>query len=127
MSGNSTVSGTGVSILLGAGAYLDWQGNPTISLSAMSDGRLAGLVIASDPTGPAQTSKLWGSVSLVLTAGVTGSIYLPNHTLSLGGHTSLTLNGTQDRLAVGALSVAGSSTVTSSATSGTATTIALTQ
>jgi hypothetical protein len=113
--GGPTITGSGVSILLGSGAYLDFQGTLNISLTAMTSGRLAGLVFASDPSAPAQTSTLKGNVGLLLAADVSGSIYLPNHTLSVGGSSDLILKGAQDRLVVGSLSVSGSSRVASSA------------
>ena len=125
--GSPTINGNGVSFLLGSGAFLDFQGNPTINISAMTTGALAGLVIASDPSTPAQTSSLQGNVSLVLAAKLTGSIYLPNHTLSVGGSSDLIQNGPRDALIVGALQVSGSSTVRSAGAYPIATTVALTQ
>lgn len=114
--GNATVNGSGVSFLLGSGAYLDFQGSPTINISAMTTGPLAGLAFASDPSTPAQTSVIQGNVSTFLGATLSGSVYLPNHVLNIGGNAELKLNGATDRLVVGSLAVAGSSKVTSSAT-----------
>lgn len=113
--GNSLVQGTGVSILLAGASYLDFQGNPTISLSSMSTGPLAGIVIGSDPSGPAQTSTLQGNVALTMYANLSGSIYLPNQTLSTGGSVSISLQNSQDRLIASAFSFAGSSSITLSA------------
>jgi len=105
--GSPTITGNGVSFLLGSGAFLDFQGNPNIKLSAMTTGDLAGLVIASDPAAPAQSSSIQGNVSLMLTANLTGSIYLPNHALSVGGSSDLIQDGTKDALVVGSLQVSG--------------------
>jgi Flp pilus assembly protein TadG len=115
LQGNAAVTGAGVSVLLGSGAYLDFQGNPSINLSAMTTGPLAGLVIASDPSAPAQTSTMSGNVEAFLRTAISGSIYLPNHRLSLSGNSDLALNGPADRLVVGSISVSGNSSITSAA------------
>lgn len=125
--GSPTINGNGVSFLLGSGAYLDLQGNPMVKVSAMTTGALAGLVIASDPAAPAQSSSIQGNVSLVLTANLTGSIYLPNHALSVGGSSDLIQDGAKDALVVGSLQVAGSSKVGSAGAYPIAPTVALTQ
>jgi hypothetical protein len=114
--GNATVGGTDVSFLLGSGAFLEFQGSPTINVTAMTTGPLAGLVIASDPAAAAQTSTIQGNVSTFLRTQTSGSIYLPNHALHVGGNSELALTGTTDRVVVGSLAVAGSSHLTSSAT-----------
>ena len=125
--GSPTVSGTGVSFLLGSGAFLDFQGNPTINVSAMTTGALAGLVMASDPSAPAQTSTIQGSVATFLQTQTSGSIYLPNHALNIGGNAELALTGPTDRLVVGSLAVAGSSRLTSSATFSASATVRLSE
>jgi hypothetical protein len=115
LQGNAAVTGTGVSVLLGSGGFLDFQGNPTINFSAMTTGPLAGLVIASDPAAPAQISTMQGNVEAFLQTAIAGSIYLPNHALQLGGNSTLALNGPEDRLVVGSISVSGNSSITSAA------------
>jgi Flp pilus assembly protein TadG len=113
LQGNGTVNGNGVSILLGSGAYLDYQGSPNVNIAAMTTGALAGLAIASDPATPAQTSTMLGNSTTFLTAAATGSIYLRNHTLTIGGNSDLVLNASPDLLAVRALVVSGSAKVKS--------------
>lgn len=125
--GASVVNRTGVSFLLGPGAYLDFQGNPTLSISAMTTGSLAGILIASDPTAATQTSTIQGNITLVLTANLDGSIYLPNQSLSVGGSSDLKLKGAKDMLVAGTIVVAGSSTVTSSAVTSANPTVRLTR
>ena len=96
VTGNSTLTGNEVSILLaGHGAALDFQGNPSITLVAMKTGALAGVAIASaTPSSPILTSSVQGSPKLNLT----GSMYLPNQRFRLQGSASLNVFGATDAL-----------------------------
>jgi len=92
---NASLSGTGVSILLsGANAVLDLQGSPSLTLSAMTTGTMAGIAIASDtPAEPPLVSCLQGSPDISLT----GSLRLPGQVLKMQGSPKLTLNGATDK------------------------------
>jgi hypothetical protein len=96
LQGNATLTGKNVSILLsGVGAVLDLQGSPTLELTAMTTGVLAGVAIASDtPASPVLTSRLQGSPDLK----VTGSIYLPNQRFDMQGSPVLDMLGGSDTL-----------------------------
>ena len=106
--GAAQVQGTGVSFLLVGNSYLDWAGRAVIDISAMSTGELAGIAIASDRGGPALSSTISGNVP-PLTAGVAGSIYLPNQTLSMSGSSEV-------RVAAGSGIITNSVLVTGSGT-----------
>ena len=96
ITGNSTVTGNMVSILLaGNGAVLDMQGSSSITLVAMKTGALADIAIASTtPSSPVLSSSLQGSPKLNLT----GSLYLPNQRLQLQGNPSLNVFGATDAI-----------------------------
>ncbi|KAA2241142.1 TadE/TadG family type IV pilus assembly protein [Salinarimonas soli] len=107
--GSANVSGSGVSFLLMGTSSLAWTGKGRIKLSPMTSGPLAGLVIASDPTGPSVTSELSGDGDLAtLEIETTGSIYLPRQMLRIWGNGSTTLSGAQDKLVVRQIEVGGS-------------------
>jgi hypothetical protein len=110
LQGNATLTGSGVSILLsGMNAVLDLQGSPSITLTAMSSGPMAGIAIASDtPASPILTSSLQGSPDI----NVTGSIYLPNQRLDMQGNPSLNLLGLTDRLIALSFRLQGSPDIT---------------
>jgi hypothetical protein len=93
---NSAVSGAAVSILLsGNGAVLDLQGSPSLTLSAMSTGPMAGMAIVADtPASPVLTSEWRGSPDIK----VTGTVYLPNQRLKMQGSPSLDMLGLSDAL-----------------------------
>jgi hypothetical protein len=95
LQGNASLKGTGVSILLsGNNAVLDLQGSPTLTLSAMTTGSLAGIAISSDtPADPPLVSSLQGSPDISLT----GSLRLPGQILKMQGSPKLILNGTTDK------------------------------
>lgn len=96
LQGSASLSGTGVSILLsGSNAVLDIQGSPSLTLSAMTTGPLAGIAISSDtPADPPLTSTLQGSPDISLS----GSIRLPGQILKMQGSPKLTQNGLSDKL-----------------------------
>lgn len=96
LQGSASLSGTGVSILLsGSNAVLDIQGSPSLTLSAMTTGPLAGIAISSDtPADPPLTSTLQGSPDISLA----GSIRLPGQILKMLGSPKLSQNGLSDKL-----------------------------
>lgn len=105
INGSGSVNGAEVSILLtGAGANLHLQGSPSLTLTAMKTGAMAGIALAMADDGRAKTAVLWGSPDV----NVTGSMYLPSTHLRLEGSPSLTLSGAHDKLAAHSFSLIGS-------------------
>jgi hypothetical protein len=74
---------------------LDLQGSPSLTLSAMSTGPMAGMAIVADtPASPVLTSEWRGSPDIK----VTGTVYLPNQRLKMQGSPSLDVLGLSDAL-----------------------------
>jgi hypothetical protein len=96
LQGNASLTGDGVSILLaGMNAMLDVQGSPSLTLTAMQNGIMADIAIASiTPGTPILSSTLQGSPQV----SVKGSIYLPNQRLHLQGHPALNMLGPSSSL-----------------------------
>lgn len=107
---NSSVTGEGVSFLLtGRGAELDAQGSPSLTLSAMDSGPLAGIAIAVTHEGvEAPQSLLRGSPRF----DVHGSIYLPGQVLLLQGTPDLTLSGESTKAVAAAFELRGNPEMT---------------
>jgi hypothetical protein len=92
---NARLTGTGASILLvGEGANLLFRGSPSITLTAMAAGPLAGIAIAIADDGMPKTAVLQGSPDLTLG----GSLYLPGTSLTLQGSPSIAVSGKRDKL-----------------------------
>lgn len=106
---NSELRGTGVTIVLEGTSTLNWSGNTRIHLSPQTTGPLAGLTIVSDPNGPKLGSTLSGNNTSGPDAEFFGSIYLPNHQLTLTGSASLIMNGDRSKVVSRAVSLGGSS------------------
>ncbi len=110
--GQAQITGTGVSILLSGNSYLFFTGKARMNLSAMSTGPLAGIVIASDPNGPALTSDLRGDVALTtLDTETSGSIYLPNQRLTLSGAGKTNLKGSHVKLVARSIAATGNNSL----------------
>ena len=92
---NANLTGNGVSILLvGEGADLLFRGSPSVTLTAMASGPLAGIAIAMAADGLPKTAIMEGSPNLA----VAGSLYLPGASLTLRGSPSIAISGKRDKL-----------------------------
>jgi hypothetical protein len=110
--GQAQITGTGVSILLSGNSYLFFTGKARMNLSAMSTGPLAGIVIASDPNGPALTSDLRGDVTLTtLDMEASGSFYFPNQRLTLSGSGKTNLKGSHVKLVARSIAATGNNSL----------------
>jgi Flp pilus assembly protein TadG len=112
--GSPKIIATGVTIVLLGNSYLDWTGSASISLSAPLSGTYSGLIIVSDPNGPAETSTIQGNVStsVTLDGNFNGSIYLPNQQLVLNGHSKIWLANTGTKVVAKSMAFGGSAAVT---------------
>jgi hypothetical protein len=110
LAANSSVTAEGVSFLItGRGAELDAQGSPSLTLSAMDSGPLAGIAIAVTNDGvEAPQSSLRGTPRL----DVQGSIYLPGQVLLLQGTPDLTLSGERTKAIAAAFLLGGNPDMT---------------
>ena len=108
---NSELRGSGVTIVLEGTSTLNWSGSSIISLSAQTTGPLAGLTIVSHPTGPKLESTLSGNSTSGPDVKFFGSIYLPNHKLTLTGSAALIMNGDRSKVVSRSVSLGGSSTL----------------
>ena len=80
--GESKISGKGVGIILaGENAALDIDGKSRVELTADTSGPMAGIVIASFPSGGNEVSSITGRSDLK----IGGVIYLPRHDLTYRG------------------------------------------
>jgi uncharacterized protein (UPF0333 family) len=112
--GSPNIAGSGVTIVLVGNSYLDWKANGKITLSAPDAGQYAGLLIVSDPNGPAQSSIMHGNVTTEVTLQGTfnGSIYLPNQQLAMTGNSNIWLANTGTKIVTKSITVTGSAAVT---------------
>jgi hypothetical protein len=112
--GSPQITGSGVTIVLVGNSYLDWRANGTVSLSAPTSGQYAGLLIVSDPNGPAQTSTMHGTVTteVILQGTLNGSIYLPNQQLAMTGNSKILLANTGTKVVAKSVAIAGNAKVT---------------
>jgi len=108
LQGNSSLVGSGVTILLAGSATLDFQGNAYVDLTAPSTGDYAGMVIAQVGTPPAGTSSMQGSVEVNLH----GSLYLPTQRLQLQGNAKVDFHGPADKAVAQSFSFIGNPAVT---------------
>jgi len=108
LQGGPNITAAGVSFYLVGSAYFEFQGNPALSISAMTTGDFAGIAFASSPFGAAATSMIKGNGSTLLTAGSTGGIYLPNQKLVIEGNAELTLTGATSKVLIHSISLGGS-------------------
>ena len=84
MSGNTTVTGSGVTfVLTGSGSTVSVSGNAKVDLSAPTTGPTAGLAFFGDPTNTDSVS-FSGNGSL----SVNGAMYFPGQSVSFEGNTS---------------------------------------
>ena len=78
---NSTVNGTGVSIVMGSGGTFTMNGDTTVNLTAPSTGSTAGLLF-----GSSTSNAITFNGNSNLTLG--GVIYVPSGTVTVSGNTS---------------------------------------
>jgi hypothetical protein len=84
ISGNTTVTGTGVTfVLTGSGSTASITGNSKLNLSAPTGGPTAGLVFFGDPANTAAVSFSGNG-----TLEINGAIYFPSQSVSFEGNTS---------------------------------------
>jgi Flp pilus assembly protein TadG len=112
ITGHPKITGTGVTIVLIGNSYLDWRGGGEITLSAATSGPYEGLIIVSDPNGPALTSTFHGNPSTTLFGLLNGSVYLPNQKFAITGNASIDLANTGSKLVAKSFVVTGSALVT---------------
>ena len=112
ISGNPKITGSGVTIVLMGNSYLDWKGGAEITLSAPTSGPYVGLILVSDPSGPALASSFHGNPSTTLSGKLQGSIYLPNQKFSMTGNCSIDLQNNGSKLVARAFAADGSSLLT---------------
>jgi hypothetical protein len=112
--GSANITGSGVTIVLVGNSRLDWGAGGAISLSAPETGQYAGLIIVSDPNGPAQISTMQGNflTSVILEGTFNGSIYLPNQQLAMTGNSKIWLANTGTKIVAKSISITGSALVT---------------
>ena len=84
-----TVDGNGVGIFLETSVTsFDLQAQTKMTLSAMSSGDMAGIVIAQRPGGKIHKDTFNGGSDLILN----GTVYLPNSTVTLDGNNSTSIS-----------------------------------
>jgi Flp pilus assembly protein TadG len=103
--GNGSLSGAGVTIVLsGAGAHLDMQGNPDITLTAPVSGPTAGIALAMADDGFSKTASIHGNPTIRLA----GSLYFPTSPLDLQGSAEIILSGAKDKFVAHSFRMQGS-------------------
>jgi hypothetical protein len=103
VSGGGTVIGTGVNIVNlnapaangGAAKFdvIDFGSDAVISLSAKTDGNLAGLVFYSPPGQGVAGHVIQNQITSAASATITGSLYFPDQQVRLGSGGTLTIAG----------------------------------
>lgn len=105
---SASMTGDGVTILLtGAGSSINFLGSSTVHLSAATTGPTAGLVIAGGREEPVVDSIAGGGAEM----DIEGTVYLPTHNLSYGGHSETLIPASYSLLIAKTIKFHGGSTV----------------
>jgi len=84
INGNTTVTGSGVTIYLESGSQVTMNGNADVTLSAPTSGTYAGLLFYGDPGSTGGINKFNGSAS----SHLTGNLYFPTQEVDFKGNFS---------------------------------------
>jgi hypothetical protein len=92
ISGNGTLTGTGVTIVLFNGAILCMMGTPNVTLSAPTSGTWKGILFWQDKasTPLCSTGSTCSNIAGTVNAVLTGALYFPHDNIAFNGTSSST-------------------------------------